>query len=204
MKKIVVVLGYAHGLNIAGKMAPDGSHREAVWSRARGAQIAEMLRACGFRVELSNPGDTDLLQGRIKNIDNIKVLPGQIKLYVPIHNNAAGMGDRWNTARGVEVWTKQGSDYADDFADLFFKAFRARFPAMHFRLNSSIPGAMDKEGNLYELKSSTAYSVMIEWLFQDNKEDIKLLKCTRTNKAFEDGVVDWIEMCELWAQKNVK
>lgn len=204
MKKIVVIIGYPHGLGVKGKRSPDGSHVEAVWGRARGAQIVKILRACGYRVELSNPGDVDTLQGRIRTIDAIKIDNGQIKMYIPIHNNAAGSDDKWLTARGVEVWTKQEHDYADDFADLFFKVFRARFPSLKFRVNEHTPGKMDKEGNLYEVKSDTAFSVLVEWLFQDNKEDVALLKCNRTNKAFEDAIVDWVEMCEMWAQKNIK
>lgn len=204
MKKIVVIIGFAHDLKTPGKRSPDGKHREPVWSRERGEQIALMLRAEGYRVEYSNPGTTDLLQGRIRNIDAVKVEPGQVKLYIPIHNNAAGDGSQWLKARGVEVWTKQGHDYADDFADLFFRVFRARFQELDFRVNQHTPGKMDKEGNLYEVKSATAYSVLVEWLFQDNKEDFLLLTNSRINKAFEDAIVDWVEMCELWAQKNIK
>lgn len=204
LKKIVPIIGFAHDLATPGKRSPDGIHREAVWSRERGNNIALILRASGFDVHFSNPGNVDLKQGRIKNIDAVKVAPGQVKLYVSLHNNAAGDGSQWLNASGVEIWTKQGNDYADTFADLFFRVFMARFPELKFRKNSSTPGAQDKEGNLYEVKSTTAYSVLVEWLFQDNKEDYKKLLDPKYNKAFEDSIVDMIEMCEMWCQKNIK
>lgn len=204
MKKIVVVLGAAHGLNIGGKRSPDGVHREAVWSRERVKNIALMLVASGFEVAFSNPENDDLFQGRIKNIDALQVGEDQIKLYLTIHNNAADDGSQWMKAEGVEIWTRQGNDYADVFADFFFRVFEKRFPGYKFRKNSSIAGNQDKEGNLYELKAKTAYSILIEWLFMDNKNDFAKLKDPAINKAFEDSVVDLVEMCEMWCQKNIK
>ena len=42
----------------------------------------------------------------------------------------------------------------------------------------------DKEGNLAVLKGVGVYSLLFEYLFQDNKEDVQLLLSEKENKKF--------------------
>lgn len=46
--------------------------------------------------------------------------------------------------------------------------------------------------------------VLIEWLFQDNKEDVKELQSHRTNKRFEDSLVEAIESINDYFGKDEK
>ena len=43
MKKIAVILDYAHGSDVAGKRSPDGRHLEWRWSRMVGKNIKFIL-----------------------------------------------------------------------------------------------------------------------------------------------------------------
>lgn len=161
-----------------------------------------MLEALGFEVYLSNPQDTEEgLTNRVKFAENLKISDNQIKLLISLHNNAAGNGSQWMSARGFEVWTKQGYDLADDFADLLFPVMEEWFPNMKMRRNSQKLGEQDKEGNLAVLKGVEVYSLLIEYLFQDNKEDVELLLNEVENKKFEDAIVDWVEVIEEFISK---
>ena len=202
MKKVVVIIDYAHGSNVPGKCSPDKKHKEWVWSRARGREIKFMLKVLGFEVYESNPLDTESgLTNRRKFAENLKVQPGQIKLFLSLHNNAAGMGDQWMSARGFEIWTKKGIDLADTVADMTFPVMQQWFPAMKMRTYSDKPGFKDKEGELSVLKAEGVYSLLFEYLFQDNKEDVELLLNEEQNKRFEDAVVDLVEMVEKYLNK---
>lgn len=202
MKKIVVILDPAHGLETPGKRSPDGRHRECTWSRERIKNIALMLRASGFRCELSVTGTNEPgLAARAAFARNLKVEPGQIKLMLPIHNNAAGSGADWLNARGIELWTGTGEDIADRAADIAFQVFKKRFANPIFRYNANRDLQRDKEGNLALCKIPGVYTLFFEYLFQDNKEDIKLLADPVENKRFEDAVVDIVEMLEISLNK---
>lgn len=197
MKKVVVILDYAHGKDVAGKRSPCGRHEEWRWSRERGRCIKIILQAIGFTVYETNPTDSEIgLSKRVRISENIPVEEGQIKFFISLHNNAAGDGTKWMSARGMEIWTKRGVDLADDFSDFYFKIMREWFPTVPMRLNSPINGQKDKEGNLAVLKAAGVYSVLIEHLFQDNKVDVELLLDPTQNKKFEDAVVDLVEKAE--------
>jgi N-acetylmuramoyl-L-alanine amidase len=73
---------------------------------------------------------------------------------------------------------------------------------MKMRTYSNQAGFMDKEGELSVLKAEGVYSMLFEYLFQDNKEDVELLLDTVQNKRFEDAVVDIVEACETFVNKK--
>ena len=51
----------------------------------------------------------------------------------------------------------------------------------------------DFEENFTVLMGSGYMGVLIEWLFQDNEEDVKKLEDIVINKRFEDSLMDAIE-----------
>lgn len=202
LKKIVVILDDPHGEDVAGKGSPDGRHKEWKWGRDRNKQIKIILEALGFEVHLSNPTNKEIgLTTRRKFAENLKVKPGQIKLFLSSHNNAKGMGDKWYDARGFEIWTKKGIDLSDDFATLSFPVMKQWFPEMRMRVYDNKPGFMDKEGELSVLKAEGVYSMLFEYKFQDNKLDVEDLLNPVMNKRYEDAIVDIVEVCEKYVNK---
>lgn len=197
MKKIVVILDYAHGSDVKGKRSPDGRHLEWKWSRMVGKDIKFLLETLGYTVYESNTKDTEIgLTSRRKFAEDLNVGKGQIKVFISLHNNAAGDGSKWMSARGFEIWTKKGQDLADDISDITFPIMNKWFPEMRMRKYQNKDGFMDKEGELAVLKANDVYSLLVEYLFQDNKEDVELLLSDVHNKRFTDAIVDVIEKYE--------
>ena len=197
MKKIVLILDPPHGKEVLGKRSPDGKHEEWFWGRERLKQIEILAKAHGFRVEWTTKGDSEIgLTARVRAANKIKVEKGQIKLFISLHNNAAGDGSKWMEARGFEIWTNTKVDKADEYADLLFPIYKKWFPTHKLRINKNKASEFDKEKNLTVLTGDTYYGLLLEYLFQDNKEDVKLLQDSSENKKLEDCLMDWIELIE--------
>lgn len=197
MKKIVLILDPPHGKEVPGKRSPDGRHEEWKWGRERLKQIEIIAKSLGFRVEWTTKGDTEIgLSKRVQIAENIKVEKGQIKLLVSLHNNAAGDGTQWVSATGFEVWTNTSVDKADEYADLLFPIYKKWFPKVRLRINKNKASEQDKEKNFTVLTGKTYFGLLLEHLFQDNKEDVEMLLNSGESKKFEDFFIDWIEMIE--------
>ena len=82
-------------------------------------------------------------------------------------NNAAGMGNNWCNASGYEVFTSKGNTKSDVFGKILVDNLKSSFPTYKYR------GL--KESNFTVLMGDY-YALYIEWLFQDNKENVRLLK----------------------------
>jgi N-acetylmuramoyl-L-alanine amidase len=109
---------------------------------------------------------------------------------VSIHVNAAGNGD-WMLGRGFSVWTTKGATVSDklgeciyDSADqyltkdaMFIESYANEKKQKMIRMDMT-DGDRDSEANFYVIKNSNCPAVLIENLFMDNKEDVRLL-CDR-------------------------
>ena len=104
-----------------------------------------------------------------------------------MHNNAAGDGTKWLNATGFEIYTSKGQTKSDEFATIIFNNLKNDFPNMNARMDYS-DGDPDKESNFTVLMGNY-YAVLIEWLFQDNKEDVKLLNDSNINSRFVDSLL---------------
>lgn len=184
-----IILSCAHGSEVAGKRSPDGRHREYKWSRDRQYEIADKLKARGINVELVPARGIDTepgLSARVQIENKIK----QPAFVFSLHNNAAGGGTLWMTARGVEIWTTRGNTKSDAYATKIFTALQAAMgdDVKQWRKDSS-DGDIDKEANFTELMSVHP-AVLLEWLFQDNKDDVELLQNPTINTKFVNCITD--------------
>ncbi|PXV61253.1 N-acetylmuramoyl-L-alanine amidase [Dysgonomonas alginatilytica] len=196
MKKLLIILDPAHGEETPGKRSPDGRHREYKWSRERCEQIEILLKAYGYTVVWSNTTDKEIgLTKRVQAANALaKQYPDLIPLMVSLHNNAAGDGSNWMQASGIEVFTSVGRTTSDIFADFVLKQLKEWFPEAKHRYSKDEYLERDKESNFTVLTGN--YSAMlVEFLFQDNKDDVALLEDQTVNKRFEDSIVSGIEEC---------
>lgn len=196
MKKLLIILDPAHGEETPGKRSPDGRHREYKWSRERCQQIAILLRAHGYTVVFTNETDKEIGLSKRKAVANdyAKQYPNLVSFLISPHNNAAGNGSDWMKASGIEVFTTIGRTTSDIFADYMLKQFKAWFPSAIHRYYKDEYLERDKETNFTVLMGN--YSAMlIEFLFQDNKDDVAMLEDQTVNKRFEDCVVDAVQDC---------
>lgn len=166
-----IILDNAHGEDTPGKRSPNGEHREYLWSRNFNSRLAESLRAEGFDVIINNVEDEDIsLAERVRRANSV---PGK-NLFISNHNNAGGMGDDWYNARGFSVYTTRGETKSDILAEIFYQEYESTFPGLKTRRDES-DGDADQEANFAVIRGANCPAVLIEWLFQDNKEDVRLL-----------------------------
>ena len=191
-KNIIVILDPAHGADVKGKCSPDNRHREYRWSRDRVNAIAPILRNLGYEVYVTTKSENEPgLSKRRDFATNLR--KGEKKLLLSLHNNAADNGSNWTSARGVEVYTTPGVTKSDICAEYLLKQFKEDFPEIKLRYNKDANLERDKEEKFTVLMGSDYMGVLIEWLFQDNKEDVDLLTDPEVNRRFEDSIVRAVE-----------
>lgn len=191
-KSIVIILDPAHGANIAGKCSPDKVHFEYLWSRERVKNLKVMLLNLGYEVYLTTDSINEPGLTKRKNFAT-QIRRGAKKVLLSLHNNAAGNGSKWMNARGVEVFTTPGVTNSDICADLILRQFKKDFPDLKLRYNRDAYLDKDKESKFTVLMGADYMGVLIEWLFQDNKDDVELLQSDDMNRNFENSIVSAIE-----------
>lgn len=192
MKNIVIILDPAHGADVSGKCSPDGRHREFLWSRERVKSIRSILTDLGYEVYVTTESENEPGLSKRKNFAT-QIRKGEKKLFLSLHNNAAGNGSKWMDARGVEVYTTPGVTKADICAEYIISQLRKDFPEIRMRYYRDTYLERDKEAKFTVLMGSDYMGVLIEWLFQDNKDDAELLMDSEMNRKFEGSIVDAIE-----------
>lgn len=167
-----IILDYPHGSNTPGKCSPDKSHYEWIWGREVLKQVKNNLEKAGVKVFLSNEKPIEIgLQNRVINMNSI----ASPAFVFSLHNNAAGMGTEWMNARGASIWTCKGATKSDRLATIIAEKLEKDIPEAGKWRKEYSDGDLDWESNFTVLMSKHP-SVLLEWLFQDNKEDLALIK----------------------------
>lgn len=191
-KNLVIILDPAHGANVVGKCSPDNTHREYLWSRERVRNLVLLLTDLGYEVYVTTESINEPGLTKRKNFAT-QVRKGAKKLLLSLHNNAAGNGSNWMNARGVSVYTTPGITDADTCADIILNQLTEDFPKMKMRFNWDADLYRDMEAKFTVLMGSGYMGVLIEWLFQDNIDDVGMLKDAEVNRRFESSIVAAIE-----------
>lgn len=195
MKKIIIILDPAHGIEVPGKRSPDGKHREYKWSRERLMGIYQKLISIGYLVEFTTASDNE--PGLTKRVKAAEKIASRNKSLVPVfislHNDAAGDGTKWVQARGVSVWTTKGRTRSDIFAAEMIKELDV-ITKNRTNMRKYSPTELNKdfESNFTVLMGNYP-AMLIECCFQDNKEDIECLNDPVFNESVENAIVRGIE-----------
>ena len=199
-KNVVIILDPAHGANVKGKCSPDKKHFEYKWSRERVKSLRDKLTSLGYETLVTTESENEPGLSVRKNFaTNAK--KGSKKLLLSFHNNAAGNGSSWMSATGAEVYTTPGVTDADICADIILKHLKEDFPKTKMRYNKDAYLERDKESKFTVLMGADYMGVLIEWLFQDNKDDVELLYDYKTNSKFESSIVASIEEINNYFKK---
>lgn len=190
MKNLTIILDAAHGINVPGKCSPDGTHREWQWSRERVKDLKARLELLGYTVHLTVPEDAE--PGLPQRVARANAIQGKNKLLISLHNNAAGMGQEWMKATGYSIYTTKGKTKSDMCAEMMLKDLRDEFPELRGRFDTT-DGDLDNEAKFTVLTGSSYMAVLIEWMFQDNKLDLSIIKSTEYNRRFCACLVRSIE-----------
>lgn len=206
MGKAIIILGTAHGSNVAGKRSPDGILREFRYSREICSQLKAELEGEGYDVFVDisedvvpSPPSKELCQ-RVKIVNDIcDAHKTDTVIYVSIHCNALGADGQWHEARGWSIYTSLGKTKADDLATCIWHSANQIFPKDHknaIRQDNS-DGDPDYESNLYVLRYTKCPSVLTENFFQDNKKDVEYLLSDEGRKAVVEvhkrGIINYLK-----------
>lgn len=204
MKKLLIILDPAHGEETPGKRSPDGKHREYKWSRERIEVLIPRLQELGYQVELTNTTALEVGLTHRKNAASeiARQNPSLVPLLISIHNDAMTADGSWqNKASGISVWTSKGRTTSDILADIFINNIGDHLPDVKKRIYSHKQGEQSFENNFTVLMG--AYSAMLlEIMFQDNKDDVARLADPAFCKQVEDWIVDSIEKCNEYVIKK--
>ena len=181
-----VVLDPGHGIETAGKRSPDGTYLEHEFALDMAKRVKFILTGHGVEVHLTRNDEHDIPNTERAAISN-RLAPD---LFVSIHSNAKGDGSKWEDVRGYGIYTSKAGDTAA--RNVAAKAILARSE------EAGIPlwgGGLHHE--LWTVLAKTnAPAVLIEHLFHDNKEDVKLLNdpAYREKLAVVDakGILDYL------------
>lgn len=203
IKLPIILLDPGHGVNTPGKCSPDASNgkkdsplyfREFSWARSCAAGICDVLNAEGYTAFLLVKEKEDVpLQERTNRIKTYCNAYGtENVIVVSIHVNAAA-GSGWHNARGLSIYTSPGITKSDTLANCIYDAaveelierkyghpYASTFgpdsgKQKPIRTDWS-DGDPDYEAAFWMLTKHPAVSVLVEHMFQDNKEDVRWLK----------------------------
>ena len=193
MAKPLIILDSGHAKNTGGKRAPDNSMYEWEFNNNMQYRLQKRLKELGFNVFLTNPNpdkvsDIPLSTRAASANKKWSTLGKPNALFVSLHANAYGT---WTTANGVEVFhAKNASARSKKCASVMCKR-------IHEALKKVRPGSVNrgvKSENFTVIYKATMPSILIEYAFYTNREDLKVLKnnraelCEATVKA----------LCELF------
>lgn len=194
-KVLNIILDEAHGEETPGKRSPDSKFREYKWSRLIVSMLLPRLVSLGYTVMRSNTTTREIgLSVRKRAADN---WDKKHKVLLSIHNNAAGMGDKWMNATGFSFYTTRGQTVSDIFAEFLYTSFESTFPDEKFRTNYG-DNDRDIEENFTVLMGASYWAVLAECLFQDNKSDVEKLDDPIFQQKIVGAFIDAIEMFNTW------
>ena len=187
MKDLVVILDAGHGINTPGKCAPDKSLYEWSWNREIVAMLCERLYGLEHvQTVILVPEEHDVpLKERVRRVNTIvhdAKIAGKECLLISIHINAAGHGT-WNKASGWSVWV---SNNASEKSKQFARIAYGEAISMGLHGNRVAPKENYWTSNFYILKNTPCPAVLTENMFQDNKEDVALLKSDKGKEKIVD------------------
>lgn len=170
---MICILDPAHGDDVPGKRSPDGRLLEYKWSREIISMIEARLSQLQIPYKRSWYGENEPgLLNRCKQANKIAKADGGPAIFVSVHVNASGNDGKWKSARGWSVFVSTtASSNSKKLASLM--ATDAKVMGQKVR----VPDASHNywKGNFTVLNKTSMPAVLVENLFQDNKEDVEYL-----------------------------
>lgn len=201
---MIVILGTAHSKSTPGKCSPDKSLREYAYSREICKKVKEQLMARGVKCIIDVEGDEEIsLQNRCNIVNKYCAQFGTYNcIYVSIHVNAAGMGDKWMDAKGWSVFIcPTASQSSKTLAKTLYEEALKR----SLKGNRSIPVCKYWISNLYVLKNTRCPAVLTENMFQDNKEDAAFLLSQKgkdtITQVHVEGIINYLKSQNQWKEE---
>ena len=178
---------------IPGKCSPDGEFKEAVFSRELVKDLLPIMQSYGFISLVDYPGlapdgvnikayanswkdqQRAELNFRVRKVNEVcKIYGKENVIYVSLHVNASGNG-QWMKASGWEIFTSPGQTKSDVLATCMWNAANIYLNGETKMRSDWSDGDPDKEAAYMVLTKTKCPAVLVENLFMDNMEDLKVL-----------------------------
>lgn len=178
MKDLLIILDNGHGTRAftRGKCSPDRRIYEGEWSRDFVKRLKCAFCNNGFYTHILVPEEADVSLGNrvlrtnniIKNLDKDK----WDVVLLSIHINAAASDDRWHDAKGFSSWIY---DKCSKKSEKLGYIFGSDAEMRQLTGNRWIPSEKAHRANFKILRETNCPAVLLENMFQDNKEDVDFL-----------------------------
>ena len=173
---MLVILDSGHCEKVSGKRSSDNSFYEWKFNNEMQYKIKERLEDHGIKVYLTNPSPANkdeiglTKRTGLANSDWSKENKPK-SLFISIHANA--YGSDFNSARGTETYiASNASNNSKNAAQLInnsiFDAFK--------KLDANAKNRGVKTNNFTVIHKANMPSILVEYGFYTNKEDLKVLK----------------------------
>ena len=209
---ITIILGTAHQKSIQGKCSPDGKFREYKYSREVVKAVCDILQSMGYTTLIDiEDDDLGLSQQRELSLrcSIVNELVKQYKncIYVSIHVNAAAADCKWHNATGWEVYTSPGKTKSDILATCMWNAAKNYLGDLTTMRSDWSDGDPDKEAKFFVLTKTKCPAVLVENLFMDNKEDLRVLTgdvgFMLIERTIVEGILNyWLKVQSYGKQKR--
>ena len=157
----------------------DGGGNEQQYAQERCARAAEVLRAHGVTVKVSEAGIGDDTNGYVASVKEGEAWGPDI--YVADHTNATGTA---NKASGVQAYCWLGDPNSKRLGE-----------CINARMDPIVPGgaSIQDGSNLHEVSGPSATAVLMESGYHDNPLDASVIrtKTTEMGEALAHGILDY-------------
>ena len=184
-----IILDPGHGIDTAGKCSPDKKLYEWSNNRELAALVKTYAEFHGFKVVMtvtdsSDPSLTERAEIANKAARDFAAEDKNNKsVFISLHSDAS-KDTGWGKARGFSIWTTPGRNKSDVLADSIWVEVVGISLLHGFPLRTFTTTEHDFEANFTVLQKAKMPAVLIENLFHDNREDLKLL----LNKSYLDDI----------------
>ena len=128
------------------------------------------------------------LQNRVGRANAVAYKEGKDNvLFISLHSDALGMGDKWYDANGYSIFTSVGNTKSDSYAKVFEEVAKEKLEPY----KKKVRGRYEK--NFYVLKHTICPAILLEQLFYTNKEDLEFLESDEGVKVLVDIIVEAIQ-----------
>lgn len=172
-----VVIDCGHSKKTAGKRSPDRTFFEYEYNRILGRKIGAKLSQIGinwcFTYDIDDERDLSLSERADVANRMSKIYGAKNVILISIHHNALGKGDKWYSAKGFSVWTTKGDTISDYYGQIIWEeAKKVLEPMGKTVMKDFSDGDGDYENDFTVIKKTVCPSVLIEYGFYTNKEDM--------------------------------
>lgn len=196
-QKHIVCIDAGHGVETAGKCAPDKSYYEHEFNLDISNRQKAILERHGIKVFMTRNDQHDIsLEQRVKIANGI----GGLDLFISNHSNASGSGVDWANPDGYGVYTSAAGVTAN--RNILANKLIAKAKAAGVKLWGN--GLFHEAW--YVCKNTFAPAVLVEHGFHTNKAETALLKTEAYRQKLAEadckGILDYLGV--MWQDKPVE